>query len=114
VLFRSYPTQTDLTTAAWRTANEFAAGDNAKSLYDPSSGTVIGASVPTTATGAYTYVVPASCASPTDNTGAKYTGASAICNTYTLTALLENSKDTAKDSTSTATQTFYIKKSANQ
>lgn len=110
-----YPALADINSGTWRTANSFNAGDGAKALSDPMTNTVttLAASVPATATGNYAYVPgPASCVSPTDNTGAANTGT--FCNSYTLTALLENKKDTQKDSTSTTTQTFYIKKNANQ
>lgn len=102
---------------AWRTANEFATGDSSKSLLDPTSSTLIGGTVPASpaATGPYTYIpLPAGCASPTDSTGAKLATSPTLCTSFTLTALLENKNDPQKDSSSTATQTFFIKKSATQ
>ncbi len=111
-----YPTLTDLTDATWRTGNEFTTGDNAKALYDPMfTSTAPTATVENTAmTGPYTYATaPGSCVSPTKADGTANTGT--FCSTYTLTALLENTKDASAPAvTNGVTQYQYIKKSANQ
>lgn len=111
-----YPTNANLNDSTWRTNNSFNAGDGAKAFSDPMSNTVttLDATLPSTATGHYTYIPgPTGCVSPTDDQGAA-TATGTFCNSYELTALLENKNDSQKDSTSTATQTFYIKRNANQ
>lgn len=79
--------------ATWRTGNEFSAGDGAKSFADPSGSTnTVLAVANVTAIGSYSYVpAPGSCVSPTTATGTAVTSGT-ICNSYTLSAWLENDK----------------------
>lgn len=114
-----YPTLDDLNTDTWRKANELNTGDADKALADP------GAANTTTladaaAKNVYAYMPqPASCESPTDNTG-ESTASANPCTSFTLVAQLENLKD--KDAreadgaalTDGATAAFYVKQSANQ
>jgi len=84
-----YPALADLNASAWRTGNEVKLGDADKAIDDPSGGAdpVLAATAPT-AVGRYSYVpTPASCVSPTDNTGAAASGT--FCTGYTLTAFQE-------------------------
>lgn len=87
-----YPTTTNVNTAAWRTGNEFAAGDGAKSLADPSnaSTTTLNTTAPTAVGGAYSYIpTPSGCTAGTDSTGATISSATP-CTGYALTAYLES------------------------
>jgi prepilin-type N-terminal cleavage/methylation domain-containing protein len=102
-----YPVLADVNNVAWRNANEVKVGDASKALADPSkpealeTGRVL---VAAAAAGKYVYTtVPASCVSPTDNTGAATTTGT-FCTGYTLTATYEDNK---------ATHDTYVKNSAN-
>lgn len=109
-----FPTLADLNTAAWRTGNEINGGDDNKSFSDPSTPTST-ALVGTVAANSYAYTtLPASCISPTVAAGTTNTAGTNYCTSFTLTSTLENKNDAQKDSTSTATTAYYVKKSANQ
>lgn len=89
--YPSAATSVGINDSAWRTGNEFSAGDAAKSFADPSlSGTTtLSGTAPTKVGEAYSYVpLPASCVSPTKNDGTANSGT--FCTSYTLTAWLEN------------------------
>ncbi len=105
-----YPTLTNVNTAAWRTGNQFNAGDNGKALADPVSASSA-ALVAAVAPNEYSYVpTPAGCTAMTDDSGATISSTTP-CTGFTLTAVLENTKD--KSATIVGTQAQYVKKGAN-
>lgn len=112
-----FPEAADLNNADWRKANEINAGDNNKSLADPSGATNFTLGSSTVSANQYTYTTPTpsgGCISPTTSTGQTNTAGDNYCTSFTLTAVLENKNDTQKDPDSPANTAYYVKKSANQ
>lgn len=94
-----YPTAANINSSTWRTGNQFAAGDGAKSLADPSNASTasLASTAPTAAGQSYSYIpsstasgVTACTAGTSDSGGAPTPASTAPCIAYTLTAYLES------------------------
>lgn len=86
-----YPTLANINSATWRTGNQFAVGDGAKSLADPSNAatTTLAATAADSVGDAYGYVPTTSCTAGTNDSGVAITSTTP-CVAYTLSAYLES------------------------
>lgn len=111
----SYPSLQDVNNPAWRITNHFNTGEGDKALADPlhTTTTTLAGTLPSTTTGPYTYQpMPLGCNSATNAKNENLVNTTNLCQSFTLTALLENKDDKQRDMTSTSKQTFYIKRNA--
>lgn len=108
----AYPTRANLNTEAFRTANKISFDDQAAVMADPENDSVTTLADTVTPTDTYGYrPLPSGCVSPTTSTGAQNPSGTK-CNSFTLSAHLEDVNDEDRDATSTATNAYFIKRNA--